>query len=350
MFVYAGIDEAGYGPMFGPLVVGCSVFGVSQPRSSHDDDDAEIDAEIDAEPARTAPTPDLWRRLSAAVCRDIKGTRRGKLAVNDSKKLKTSSGNGLRHLELGVLCFASLSGEMPPTVGAWLDSIGETSHRDLEAMPWYEATHDRPWQKLPTSVTEGEVAIARSMLAVAARAGGVELLDLDAAVVFEDRFNRMVAATRSKAATSFTFVAGHLQSIWDRHGESGPWVVVDRQSGRTRYRALLAELFPEALLTILREDDTSSVYRLEQDRDGRRMTISFEVDAEPRHLPTALASMASKYTRELMMHRFQSWFTARAPDVRPTAGYALDARRFWQAIRPHLPALDIEPDRLRRIS
>ena len=79
---------------------------------------------------------------------------------------------------------------------------------------------------------------------------GVKLLDLGAAVVLEDRFNRMAAATRSKAATCFTFVAAHLRSIWDQFGKNKPMVVVDRQSGRVHYRELLTQTIPEAQIRV----------------------------------------------------------------------------------------------------
>ena len=54
--------------------------------------------------------------------------------------------------------------------------------------------------------------------------------------------------------------------------------------------------------------------------------------------------------RELLMERFQNWFTHHAPDVKPTAGYATDAQRFWRDIEPLLPALAIEPQQLRRMA
>ena len=331
MLVYAGIDEAGYGPLFGPLVVARTVWG------------------LEGKP-EGAQEPDLWRILSKAVCRDVKTARRGRVAVNDSKKLHIS-GSGVRNLERGVLAFAALAGRHPTTVCDWLDDLGEQAHRDLSGLPWYAPAEDRPWQALPCALTEGEVAVARGMVATAAGEAGVAVLDFGAAVVFEDRFNRMVAATRSKAAMSFTFVAGHLRAIWQRFGHAGPVVVVDRQSGRRHYRELLAMNFPEAQLTVEHESEASSEYRLEASHPKRRaMTIRFEVDAEPRHLPAALASMISKYTRELLMARFQSWFTQRAPGIKPTAGYATDAKRFWRQIQPALSELSISPHQLRRIS
>ena len=331
MQVYAGIDEAGYGPMFGPLVVGRSAFRLSNTTAN-------------------TPVPDLWQRLSKAVCRNLKETRRGRIAVNDSKKLH-SSGRGVRHLEIGTLAFAGAHGLRPSTVDQWLDGLGERSHHDLTDLPWYQVTIDRPWATLPSAVTDGEIAVARGMLGAAAKAAGVEVADVGAAVVFENRFNKMVAATRSKAATNFTFVTGHLEKLWRRFGTEGLTVAVDRQSGRTHYRELLSMSFPDAALTVLAESPSRSGYHLETQGPPRRaMTVWFEVDAETHHLPVALASMISKYTRELMMARFQSWFADRAPSVRPTAGYALDAKRFWRQIQPTLTELAIRPHQLRRIS
>ncbi len=327
--IYAGIDEAGYGPMFGPLLVGRSVFEIA----NHSGDLA---------------CPDLWARLHTAVSRDI-ARRRGRVVVNDSKKVHTSSA-GIAHLERGVLSFLAASGSQVASVDRLLEALGETCHRELDALPWYAPTSDRPWEPLPRACTVGELAIGRSMIAAASGESGVRTLEMGVAVVFEDRFNRMVAATRSKASTSFTFVAGHLLHVWQRYGEHAPVVAVDRQSGRTHYRELLAINFPEAQLQVLEETEQISSYRILAPRGGRSMTVHFQTEAESSHLPVALASMTAKYVRELLMARFQAWFARHAPQVRPTAGYASDAKRFWREIEPLLPGLRIEPGRLLRIS
>lgn len=83
---------------------------------------------------------------------------------------------------------------------------------------------------------------------------------------------------------------------------------------------------------------------------SRSLTVRFLVEADSLHLPTALASMIAKYTRELLMARFNRWFTRKAPNVAPTAGYASDAKRFWGEIEPLLPQLGIEAASLKRNS
>ncbi len=86
MLVYAGIDEAGYGPMLGPLCLGCTAFVLNE-----------------YDPSQGAP--DLWRILNRAVCRSARD-RRHRIAIEDSKKLKganSGSVHPLRALERGVL-------------------------------------------------------------------------------------------------------------------------------------------------------------------------------------------------------------------------------------------------------
>jgi len=314
--------------LLGPLVVGRAVFCV--PALDHD-----------------APAPDLWRRLSKAVCKRI-SDRAGRIAVNDSKKLKTKA-SGLRHLETGCLAFAGLCHERPASLDKWLDLLGETSHQDLSALPWYEPTDSSPWQALPSAVTEGELAVAGSMLSACAERIGVQLGGLGAAVIFEDQFNRMVAATRSKASVSFTFVAKHLMHVWEHYGQHRPTVVVDRQGGRTHYRDVLSLNFPDVQVNVIEESSTCSGYELIDHADPQRsMKVSFQVDAEEANLPVALASMVSKYTRELMMARLNHYFTTRIAELAPTAGYAKDGKRFLGDLSPHLAGLGVSQDQLRR--
>lgn len=331
MFVYAGIDEAGYGPLLGPLVIGRAVMVI--PGLAPD-----------------APAPDMWLRLSKVVCKRV-GDRAGRIAVNDSKKLKSKAA-GLKHLEMGCLTFAGLVHEQqdrPATLDAWLDLLGEQSHRSPGLLPWYAAATDNPWQAMPTAVTPGEIAVAGSMLGSCMQRIGVEIAGFGAAVVFEDRFNQMVAATRSKASVSFTFVAGHLMHVWETYGEHRPTVVVDRQGGRTHYRDLLALNFPDARVDVLEESQNLSVYELTQTKGKpRSMRVSFMVDAEESHMPVALASMISKYTRELLMDRLNAYFAKCIPGLKPTAGYAQDGKRFLEDLNPHLADLGIDPDTLRR--
>jgi hypothetical protein len=333
--IYAGIDEAGYGPLLGPLTVGASVFDA--PGSASD-----------------APPACLWKALEKAVAKDLT-SRKGRIVVADSKKVHTQA-SGVKHLELGALCFAACAGLRPATLDALLDALGETSHHDLSALPWYAADASNPWQGLPMGCTSGELAIARSVLDIECKRSSVRPVSLGASVLFENEFNRRVAVTRSKASVSFTLIAGHLWKIWERWGREHPFVAVDRQSGRSHYRELLSQTFPGSSLAILDETSERSGYRISEssraagDREQRQMTVWFEVGAEEGHLPVALASMIAKYSREALMARLQRWFTHMAPHIEPTAGYGSDAKRFWTQIQPLLAGWGVDESTIRRMS
>ncbi len=324
MLIYAGIDEAGYGPMFGPLVVARAVVAV-------DADEAKADA-----------PPDLWEQLNGAVCRKASDRKR-RIAVNDSKQLYTPAA-GLGHLERGVLAFAAACGCEPANLDALLQSVAFDPPSRQPDQLWY--LDDAGGPTLPLIVDAGQLAIARSLLQRALAAADVRIVELSAAVVFEDRFNHMVQATRSKARCSWTFVTGHLDSVWQRFGEHHPLVVVDRQGGRTRYHQPLALAFDGVELRETEQSPLCSAYDLHAGK--RRMTVRFETGSEEAHMPVALASMTAKYVRELLMHRFNAFWHQHAPGIAPTAGYAKDGKRFLREIDVVIDKLAIDRDQLIR--
>lgn len=324
MLIYAGIDEAGYGPLLGPLCVAASVFVIE-----------EGDATLGA--------PDLWRALKSAVCREG-NDRRGRIAVEDSKRLKGANdakAHPLRHLERGVLAFLAAGCDVRPADdGALAAHLGAAMPCRDEA-PWYEGSNP-----LPLTCEREQLEIAAARLHRALAASGVRCAALSCELVDAGEFNRRYGLSRNKATVSFDSVIRLVESIWRQWPQEHPRVVIDRQGGRNHYRESLALCFPEAEITVLGETERVSRYRLE--RDGSCLTVSFEAESESAHLPTALASMTAKLVRELMMARFNTWFAAQCPGVRRTAGYVQDGRRWLAEVGDALEAMRIDREHLVR--
>ena len=347
MYIYAGIDEAGYGPMLGPFVVARSVFEVHADGHRGEAGSggvASLSEPLALNPGPFAEPPCLWRRLSKVVCR--RGTdKRRRIAVGDSKQLYTPT-KGLGTLERGVLAFAELAGVSTSsacdTLERLLHALGVDERSRVPDLLWY---HDRDGGPvLPSVWTAEQIVMTHRRLSRHVEPAGVRMAGLAAAVVYEDRFNDVIAETGSKGSCAWRFVGEHLRAIWADYGEHHPWVVVDRQGGRKVYHGLLEALFKPAEVRLVDESEDVSRYVIRSGGGGggRAMTVSFETKADHRHLPVALASMTAKYLRELLMSRFNRFWLSHHPAVRPTAGYYGDGRRFLADIEPAIDRLGVD--------
>jgi hypothetical protein len=155
-------------------------------------------------------------------------------------------------------------------------------------------------------------------------------------VVLTERFNALTRQLDSKGQTLSEVSMRLVRSVWPADSEQPILVQCDKHGGRNRYHDLLTLVVEDAFIEGLRESTASSRYRV------RTAEFRFEVQSE-RFLPVALASMVSKYVRELSMLLFNRYWAGHVPELKPTAGYPGDSHRFRRAIADRQRELGI-PD------
>ena len=306
--VIAGIDEAGYGPLLGPLVVGCCAFTLG------DGDGCDPLGDPKSWPC-------VWKRLGRYVSRNRSKTGR-KLHVNDSKLVYSPAG-GLKELERSILALLAAGGEPCDDLAALLARVAPDAVGDLADYCWYQPAPD---ERFPLE----QDAVAVKLFAKALREHmdktATHCVRLSARVVPERQLNRMFDATRNKGSTLFSLSAIHLAALLREYGERRLVIVCDRQGGREHYGQLLRLMFDEWALEVNREHEGYADYTLR--RGGHAVRLIFREKAEAQCLPVAVASMLSKYLREALMRRFNAYWKQLLPDIQPTAGYYGDGVRF----------------------
>jgi ribonuclease HII len=301
-----GIDEAGYGPNLGPFVM--TAVACRAPDAA----------------------ADLWQLLGACLRRGGE-PRDDRLLVDDSKVVY-ATGKGLSGLERGVFTALALPALL---LNHLIERLCPAAAAELAREVWFAGD-----SALPVDVELAELAPLRERFEQTCRDAGVGGWWARSVVVCPERFNALVQAADSKGAVlADGFVQLLCAGVGATAGEEPLTVFVDKQGGRNTYAAQVQQALPGGMVTAVEERAERSYYRVKG--LSRPMELLFEPRADGQRLCVALASMVSKYLRELFMGEFNRFWLKHVPGLKPTAGYPGDAWRFLEAIRPAAANLQV---------
>ena len=302
--VVAGIDEAGLGPKLGPLVVSATVFRSPEGVSGHE----------------------FWQHFREGISAS-RSRGDGRLQVADSKVVY-QAGRGFDRLEETALTFLALAQGRAHSLARLLEVLSPGTGKLLGKYPWYENGN----LDLPLSGRAlGSVGKAGALKELF-RKCGFSYLGARSEVMPAQDLNHMIGRYGNKSAALFECTARLLRRLFRRFARGGLTIVADRHGYRRRYQLMLAKALKGWSVRLLTEEEKLSSYVLRY--GAREVQVSFLEDADARCFPVSLASMYSKYVRELFMKLLNQYWGELVPGLKPTAGYGRDARRFLKDVEP----------------
>lgn len=326
MRLVLGVDEAGYGPNMGPLVIGVSAWLV----------ESDFDILQGLKPLEPELLAAPWNLQSDHV------------PFGDSKKIYQPS-KGLTGLSIAVRFFESILSSKPTADKPWfvLENLAQQDIHRVEALPWYDRSFAGSHLDREDLLTQSALLFAQEKLAKL----GIKLVDFRLRVLDEAYFNQAVESLGNKSdvlGQSSLNLAWHvLKCTLRSYPCEAIEIYCDRQGGRKKYAGLLAHTFQvshpqDSVPFITASVETSQVSCYAMRYRDVPTTVRFQVEGDSL-FPPAASSIVAKSTRENLMARMNRyWQNIVGPSLKPTAGYAVDAARFAQDIKPWIDRLGFE--------
>lgn len=325
-----GIDEAGYGPNLGPIVIGGTLWHVADNGSSKQLSAGSLtgNGEIDS------------------ACDPLPGT------FADSKKLY-SPGSGLGRIEQPILALLRCA-DTP--VHARADVIDLLSRLTGQQADFFENEPGYHWQEvaIPQSCNDEDIDAIEKQMRQTLAENRTQCLSLASTMMFPQAWNEGLIREGNKASLlsslSCQLVRRLLNIVAEREPAATEQVFIhcDKHGGRNHYAALLQHEMKCDFVTVRSETREQSAYSWRDDY-GRAIEITFTAKGESQN-PVAVASMVAKYLRELAMAGWNLFWQREIPNLQPTAGYPLDAKRFRKDIAHTRQKLRIAENSIWRVS
>jgi hypothetical protein len=302
MPILIGVDEAGYGPNYGPLVVAATAWRVEEGSGVRGQGSVKRSSKINGAAKRAGASarlssphapppattfPDLYQLLRKTVVRSSEKATNAKLAIADSKALY-KAGLGVHQLERGVLAALAAMGpafDEAQCIAQVAELLAATSADPLDRRREL-ACHFDDEQPLPLETTAKEVCRLAAKLRQTCADNGVTLLAIRATLIYPTEFNALVEQFGTKGAALSHVTLGLVRRVVDETAAGGEacgelsradaparsalptahcplptLICLDKHGGRNRYAALVQHHFPESWIETVSEARALSRYR-----------------------------------------------------------------------------------------
>ncbi|MBU0754444.1 MAG: hypothetical protein KJ645_04850 [Planctomycetes bacterium] len=316
-----GIDEAGLGPRLGPLVVSL----------------------VCVESLKNPQSISLYKVMSDAISLTAP-LESPQVRLGDSKIIYRGA-RDFAHLEKTALSFWYAShGEIPGTLANWLNKLCGSAQPDFSNCPWYGPNPGT--FSMPCDLTDDMVIGSGHQLMTQLAKGGIDCLSIKQRVVTAPDLNRKIDRLGLKSEALIEILFSMIKELLDEK-DPGVFIIdIDKLGGRNYYEPVLVRLFPSTSIQIKRENPGHSTYQLIW--QDKRIKIRFLRRGDQLKAQIALASIYSKYTREVCMRLFNRFWNLKKPGLKPTAGYPQDAARFLEEILPTARQAGLNPEEFTR--